>query len=166
MNPLASSEKTVSRSPRLLRRTGLALGLGARAVMTPVAFGANAIVDDKEGRVLLVRHSYMAGWHLPGGGVSTGEPPAVAIVRELREEIGLVQSDDPEFIGLFTRKFGWVTNLVALYRVANARFEFVRNFEIREICWADPASPPDDTAPGARRRLAEFASKAPPSPYW
>jgi 8-oxo-dGTP pyrophosphatase MutT (NUDIX family) len=134
--------------------------------MTPVAFGTNAIVDDKDGRVLLVRHSYMSGWHLPGGGVGVGEPPVVAVIRELTEEIGLVQSAEPEFLGLFTRKFGWVTNLVALYRVPQAQFAFVPNFEIREVCWADPVSPPDHVAPGARRRLAEFASKAPPSPYW
>jgi len=156
----------VSRSPRLLRRAGLALGLGVRAIITPVAFGTNAIVDDKDGRVLLVRHSYMSGWHLPGGGVGVGEPPAVAVIRELGEEIGLVKSADPEFLGLFTRKFGWVTNLVALYRVPQAQFAFVPNFEIREVCWADPASPPENTAPGARRRLAEFSSKAPTSPYW
>jgi 8-oxo-dGTP pyrophosphatase MutT (NUDIX family) len=156
----------VSRSPRLLRRAGLALGLGVRAIITPVAFGTNAIVDDKDGRVLLVRHSYMSGWHLPGGGVGVGEPPAVAVIRELGEEIGLVKSADPEFLGLFTRKFGWVTNLVALYRVPQAQFAFVPNFEIREVCWADPASPPENTAPGARRRLAEFFSKAPTSPYW
>jgi 8-oxo-dGTP pyrophosphatase MutT (NUDIX family) len=156
----------VSRSPRLLRRAGLALGLGVRALITPVAFGTNAIVDDKDGRVLLVRHSYMSGWHLPGGGVGIGEPPAVAVLRELREEIGLVRSAEPEFLGLFTRKFGWVTNLVALYRVPNAQFAFIPNFEIREVCWADPATPPDTTAPGARRRLAEFASQTPPNPYW
>ncbi len=156
----------MNRSPRLLRRVGLALGLGARALITPVAFGTNAIVDDKDGRVLLVRHSYMSGWHLPGGGVGPGEPPSVAVLRELKEEIGLVQSDAPEFIGLYTRKFGWVTNLVALYRIPCVQFAFVPNFEIREVCWADPASPPDNTAPGARRRLAEFASHAPPSPYW
>lgn len=156
----------MNRSPRLLRRVGLALGLGARALITPVAFGTNAIVDDKDRRVLLVRHSYMSGWHLPGGGVAPGEPPSVAVLRELKEEIGLVQSDTPEFLGLYTRKFGWVTNLVALYRVPQVQFAFVPNFEIREVCWADPASPPDNTAPGARRRLAEFASHAPPSPYW
>jgi len=77
-------------------------------MLTPVAFGTNAIVDDKDGRVLLVRHSYMSGWHLPGGGVGVGEPPAVAVLRELTEEIGLVQSAEPEFLSLFTRKFGWV----------------------------------------------------------
>ena len=71
------------------------LGLGTKALMSPVAFGVNAIVDDAAGRVVLVRQSYMPGLHLPGGGVSAGEPPAKAIIRELTEEIGLKSSAAP-----------------------------------------------------------------------
>jgi 8-oxo-dGTP pyrophosphatase MutT (NUDIX family) len=154
------------RSPSFLRRAGLALGLSLKALRTPVAFGAHALVLDGEGRVLLARHSYMSGWHLPGGGVRAGEPPAVAVIRELREEIGLVSSDEPEFAGLFTRRFAWVSNVIALYRVRHAKFEFEPNFEVRELRWADPHTPPQGTAPGTRRRLEEIASGAAPSPYW
>src|SRR5258708_38228290 len=39
--------------------------------------------------LLLVRSSYRAGWHLPGGGVRRGEMPEAAARRELAEEIGL-----------------------------------------------------------------------------
>lgn len=151
--------------PFFLRRLGLALGLGTKALMSPVAFGVHAVVDDSDGRIILVRHRYMQGLHLPGGGVSAGEPPAQAILRELREEIGLKSSASPEFMGLYTRQFGLVTNVVALYRVRNAVFEFKPNLEIREIARVDPQSPPDDVRPGARRRLAELTGEE-PSPYW
>ncbi len=152
--------------PFLLRRLGLMLGLGTKALMSPVAFGVNALVDDGEGRIILVRHTYMQGLHLPGGGVSAGEPPAEAVLRELREEIGLTSSAPPEFMGLYTRQFGFITNVVALYRVREAKFAFRPNLEIREIARIDPKAPPDEVRPGTRRRLAELTGAAPVSPYW
>jgi 8-oxo-dGTP pyrophosphatase MutT (NUDIX family) len=150
----------------MIRRLGLMFGLGTKALMSPVAFGVNAIVDADGGKVVLVRQTYMQGLHLPGGGVSAGEPPADAIIRELREEIGLKSSAPPEFMGLYTRQFGFVTNVVALYRVRHAEFVFKSNFEIREIALVDPHAPPDDVRPGTRRRLAELVGAAPVSPYW
>jgi hypothetical protein len=59
-----------------------------------------------------------------------------------------------------------VTNVIALYRLREARFDFKPSLEIREIVLADPASPPPGTKAGVRRRLLELAGLAPQSPYW
>ncbi len=139
--------------------------LAYKALRTPVAFGVSAILEDESGRVLLVRQRYSQGWHLPGGGVERGEPPAEAILRELREEVGLLSAETPVLRGLFTRAVGVATNVVALYRVPHAQISFHPNAEIAEILWADPKAPPDDCTPGTLRRFAELGG-APPSPYW
>lgn len=138
----------------------------AKALWSPVALGVHALIVDADGKVLLARHSYMKGWSLPGGGVGRGEPPLTALQRELREEIGSVTSAEPELIGMYSRRVGWATNVVLLYKLINASVEFTPNFEVREIQFVDPKSPPPGTSAGTRRRLAEFASGSPPALIW
>lgn len=140
--------------------------MAAKALVSPVVLGANAMIFDTAGNVVLARHSYMSGWSFPGGGVGRGEPPVDAMLRELREEIGVVRSEPPTFFGLYTRRTGWATNVIVLYRLMNAEVEFRPNFEVREIVFADPANPPAGTSSGTARRLAELTGKTPPNPYW
>ncbi|MBS0274739.1 MAG: NUDIX domain-containing protein [Proteobacteria bacterium] len=138
----------------------------AKSLMTPAVFGVRGIVEDGQGRILLVRHSYLSGWHFPGGGVGRGEPPENAVVREMEEEVGLMESTPPEFIALYSQKVLWVTNVVGLYRLRNARIDFKPNLEIREAQFFDPAALPAGTTDATQRRLAELSGKAPRSPYW
>ena len=149
----------------VFQRIGLLARLSAQALLAPVAYGACALVE-RDGKVLLVRHSYMPGWLLPGGGVGSGEPAERAIVRELKEEIGLVRSAPPALFGIYSRKVGWVTNVIVLYRLYDAEFTFLPNLEVREILMADPRTPPPQTPNSVRRRLAELAGMEPRSPYW
>jgi len=52
--------------------------------------GAHALVRDAEGRILVVRTTYLGiGWTLPGGHVERHETPHQAAAREVAEETGL-----------------------------------------------------------------------------
>ena len=52
--------------------------------------GAHVLATDAEGRILVVRTTYLGpGWMLPGGRVEHGETPHEAAARETREETGL-----------------------------------------------------------------------------
>jgi ADP-ribose pyrophosphatase YjhB (NUDIX family) len=53
--------------------------------------GILGVVVDGDGRVLLLKHTYrpFAPWGLPSGHLKSGESPAEAIAREVREETGL-----------------------------------------------------------------------------
>jgi 8-oxo-dGTP pyrophosphatase MutT (NUDIX family) len=156
----------VSETRSFFSRLAFSAMMTAKALWSPVALGVHALIVDAEGKVLLARHSYMTGWSLPGGGVGRGEPPLTALKRELREEIGSVSSAEPELVGMFSRRAGWATNVVLLYRLGDASVVFTPNFEVREIQFVDPKSPPPGTSAGTRRRLAEFASKTPPALTW
>jgi len=148
-----------------LSRLALSVKIALQALISPVAYAACALIV-REGKVLLVRHSYVKGWLLPGGGVGRGEPAETALLREMREEIGLTACAPPRFFGLYTRKSGWATNVIVLFRIDDAQFSFIPNFEVREVVFADPLSPPENTPPSVRRRLRELAGVDAASPYW
>ena len=54
-----------------------------------ITLGVRALVIDPENRIFLVKHSYVRGWYLPGGGVEPGETVIDALIRELREEANI-----------------------------------------------------------------------------
>jgi len=136
-----------------------------QSVLSPVSYAvAGAVIDDR-GRVLLVRHSYKTGLQLPMGGVDRGEPASLAVLRELREEIGLVGGEASLF-AVYTRRGGLVTNVIVLYRITGATIEFQPNWEVRQIEFVDPAAPPPECTPDTCRRLEELGAACSPRPYW
>ena len=66
--------------------------------------GVRAMVIDGAGRIFLIKHSYVDGWHLPGGGVETGETFLGALARELAEEGNIVMTAPPVLHGIFFNK--------------------------------------------------------------
>lgn len=60
--------------------------VGTRPLFAP---GANVLVTDEAGRLLLLQHGNSGRWTLPGGGLEPGESFAGCAARELQEETGL-----------------------------------------------------------------------------
>ena len=60
-----------------------------RAIKPSFTISAMPVVTNDRDEVLLVRHSYLRDWGLPGGLLNRGEQPAVGAVREGWEEVGL-----------------------------------------------------------------------------
>ena len=77
--------------------------LGVRAVML------------QDGKVVLVRHTYVSGWYLPGGGVEVGESTADALTREIAEEAGAVLTGPAELFGIYRNAHADLRDHVALY---------------------------------------------------
>ncbi|MDR3516349.1 MAG: (deoxy)nucleoside triphosphate pyrophosphohydrolase [Azospirillaceae bacterium] len=69
---------------------------GAAASPRPLLLVVAVALVDADGRVLLARRppgKAMAGlWEFPGGKVDEGETPEAALVRELKEELGIETS--------------------------------------------------------------------------
>jgi 8-oxo-dGTP pyrophosphatase MutT (NUDIX family) len=138
-------------------------------VVKGVTLGVRGLVVGPAGdEVLLVRHSYVAGWYLPGGAVEPGETALASLVRELDEEAGIAPRGDAPLIGLYFNERHRRRDHVALYRVPDWHRirPFVPNGEILESRFFSVTDLPVDATDATRRRLDEYFGKAPPSPYW
>ncbi len=132
-----------------------------------MTLGVRAIVENDAGEVLLVRHTYVDGWYLPGGGVERGETLIDALTKELAEEAGVAPIGAPDWVGMFSNDASFKGDHVAVYHVRNwQNCGGEKAGEIAETGWFDPLSPPEGTTPGTQRRLAEAFSGEPIGTTW
>jgi 8-oxo-dGTP pyrophosphatase MutT (NUDIX family) len=133
-----------------------------------MTLGVRAIVIDPQGRVFLVKHSYVAGWHLPGGGVEPGETVHEALERELAEEGGISALEPPLLHGVFFN--GRVSRrdhvLVFVLRAFRQEGGPKHTHEIIDYGFFALDALPPETTRGTRARLAEVFNGATVSPRW
>ena len=133
-----------------------------------MTLGVRAAVFDGDGRVLLVRHSYVPGWYMPGGGVERGETMRASLERELIEEAGVALTGPPELFGMYWNRRASPRDHVALYvcRAWHQAEPPPRTMEIVDSGFYPPDDLPADTTVATRRRLDEIAAGGPPAETW
>lgn len=134
----------------------------------PITLGVRAAVFDARGRVFLVRHGYVPGWHFPGGGVEPGETAATCLTRELAEEGNLELAAAPELFAVYFNRAASRRDHVIVYVCRGARQSAPRepDREIAEAGFFAPDALPTGTTAATRARLDEIAGKAEPSHFW
>lgn len=149
------------RLPRpLIRFVFTALHGGLRliwAVTGRPRHGVHAVALTARGTVVLVRLTYAPRWRLPGGGRKRGETPVEGMLRELREEIGLVAHGAIEPLDEVLAGAALAGDRSALFLVHDVVYRPRPSLEIEEVREFDPADLPPDVAAGTRETLAALA---------
>ncbi|OAE39465.1 DNA mismatch repair protein MutT [Agrobacterium tumefaciens] len=129
--------------------------------------GVRAACYDERGRIFLVRHTYLRGWYLPGGGVERGETLLLALHKEIREEGNLEAASKPELFHVYLNLEGSNRDHVALYRLDVTQTQPKKpDHEIVESGFFDLSELPEGVTPATRRRLAELAGEEAPADHW
>jgi ADP-ribose pyrophosphatase YjhB (NUDIX family) len=133
-----------------------------------MTLGVRAVVLDGDNRVFLVKHSYVSGWHLPGGGVEVGETFRDALRRELAEEGRIELSGEPVLHGLFFNSHVSRRDHVAVYLIRHFRQDRLPepNREIVASGFFAAGALPADTTEGTRLRISELLEGRVPMATW
>lgn len=133
-----------------------------------MTLGVRAVVLDSDNRVFLVKHSYVSGWYLPGGGVDVGETMDGAMRRELKEEGDIDVTGEVSLHGIFLNSHVSRRDHVAVYIVRHYRQDRMPepNREIIECGFFAATDLPEGTTQGTRLRIAEILDGKPQVATW
>lgn len=146
---------------------------GRRRWMTtfgPRTLGVRGLVTDGDGRFLLVRHTYgRPSWYLPGGGVRRRERLVDALLREMREEVGVEVPGGARSLVVFSAYSDLAqgrSDHVTVFVVGEWRRRSADNREIDRCQFFAPDDLPSQTSPGTRRRIEEYLGRKPVGHDW
>jgi 8-oxo-dGTP pyrophosphatase MutT (NUDIX family) len=120
-------------------------------VRRPRTFGAHALAFTPEGKLILVKLRYAPGWRVPGGGRKGGEPADDAVLRELREEIGMTAHGRVRFACELEEAVDFKRDLAALLIVEDVLYRPRWTWEVEQVGEFPLDDLPPDTAQSTMR---------------
>ncbi|MBF2715338.1 NUDIX domain-containing protein [Agrobacterium vitis] len=137
------------------------------AITRGMTLGVRAACFDDQGRIFLVRHTYLPGWYMPGGGVERGETASQALQKELREEGNLVMTAPPVLLQSYLNRTASRRDHVLFYRtLVRQTAPRLPDREIAESGFFALDALPEGITPATRRRLAELVTDGPYADLW
>ena len=139
--------------PLRLIMNGLHLALRATwFVRRPRTMGAHALALTPSGKLILVKLRYAVGWRIPGGGRNAGEDAKIAMLRELREEIGLTSHGEVQWACDLEHEIDFKRDLSSLFIVRDVRYQPPRwSWEIEDWLECPIEQLPPDLSPRTAR---------------
>ncbi|MBZ0128404.1 MAG: NUDIX domain-containing protein [Rhodobacteraceae bacterium] len=133
-----------------------------------LTIGVRAVVRFEDGNFLLVRHTYIPGWHFPGGGVEKGRTSRHTLDKELRQETGLELTGKPKLHGVFFNSAVSRRDHILVY-LCDFKGELTdrpTSMEIAEVGLFGLDDLPAGTDPGTARRMREIVEGTEPHDEW
>ena len=119
-------------------------------IRRPRTFGAHALALTPQGKAILVRLRYAPGWRLPGGGRAEHEDPRDAVLRELREEIGMTAHGEVTLAAELEERPDFKHDLASLLVVRDVHYRPRRwSWEVEAIMETALDTLPADLSPRA-----------------
>jgi 8-oxo-dGTP diphosphatase len=118
--------------------------------------GAFAIILDEDKRVLLCHRTDYDLWNLPGGGVETNESPWEAVVREVKEEVGLDVKVE-KILGLYNKPSR--NNLVFSFLCKKIGGNLTLTEEADKIDWFHLSEIPNNIPDKQKERIFDYFQK-------
>lgn len=122
----------------------------------PRTLGAHALALTPQRKLVLVKLRYVPGWRVPGGGRHPHESREEAVLRELREEIGLTSHGRIRLAGELEESVHFKRDLSALLVVEDVVYAPRWTWEVEEVAEFALDELPRDTVASTRRWIEEL----------